>query len=604
MKTSIMIQVLLVTSIILVGGLPGMAQDQMIDWYSPDQYLVSTLTLHSDSETDGGVPYSLRPCPVVVTVSPEPQEICSVDDPVILAEFDQDMDPTTINDSSFVVHGQMSGAQVGTITYDAPSRTATFSGAVLETGELVEVVMTTEIASVEGASLCNPYVWTFNAASEEDGVIFGECVWLSVGLNPRGIAAADFNGDGAPDVVTANNGDNTVSVLMNNGGPYETDILEPRIDYAAGDSPWGVCVADFDRDGNPDVAIANNGAATISILMNSGGPYETDILEPRVDYAVASGPKGISASDIDGDGYLDLVTGGSGSNVSVLINDGSGVFGTHTEYATPSDHYAVYAADVNGDFAVDIVAPNYSSNNMSVFTNLGDGTFGEDSVYATGSHPVSVVVTDITSDGAADIAGGDWMGNSVSMFANNGDGTFAPRTVNDVGPGPHGICAYDLEGDGDMDLATANYHADSVSILQNDGEGNFNPYWNVGVGDGPVAITAADFNGDGYIDMATVNYSDNTVSLLLIAHEGCCGEYTDGITGNANCSTDGKMTLSDITRMIDHVYISKDPLCCYANGNTNGSSDCKITLSDVTRLIDAVYITKADPVNCMPECEE
>ncbi len=89
------------------------------------------------------------------------------------------------------------------------------------------------------------------------------------------------------------------------------------------------------------------------------------------------------------------------------------------------------------------------------------------------------------------------------------------------------------------------------------------------------------------------------VSLVSI----CCGQYTGGITGNANCSEDGNLTLSDITRLIDRVYVSKESLCCEATGNTNGSTDCAITLSDITVLIDAVYISKTPPAGCMPECE-
>jgi hypothetical protein len=85
----------------------------------------------------------------------------------------------------------------------------------------------------------------------------------------------------------------------------------------------------------------------------------------------------------------------------------------------------------------------------------------------------------------------------------------------------------------------------------------------------------------------------------------CCGFYTGpaGYTGNANCSDDGKLTLSDISKLIDRVYISKAPLCCEATGNTNASVDCKITLSDITVVIDAVYISKTPPAACMPECE-
>jgi hypothetical protein len=84
---------------------------------------------------------------------------------------------------------------------------------------------------------------------------------------------------------------------------------------------------------------------------------------------------------------------------------------------------------------------------------------------------------------------------------------------------------------------------------------------------------------------------------------GCCGQYSGGLTGNNNCSTDGKLTLGDITSLIDHIYISKSPLCCHATGNTNGSTDCKFTLGDVTWLIDVIYISHQPPSPCMQDCE-
>jgi hypothetical protein len=78
----------------------------------------------------------------------------------------------------------------------------------------------------------------------------------------------------------------------------------------------------------------------------------------------------------------------------------------------------------------------------------------------------------------------------------------------------------------------------------------------------------------------------------------CCGRYTGGITGNTNCSTDGDLTLSDITRLVDRVYISKAPLCCEEAGNTNGGADGQSTLSDITRLIDRVYISRLPTSTC------
>ncbi len=79
----------------------------------------------------------------------------------------------------------------------------------------------------------------------------------------------------------------------------------------------------------------------------------------------------------------------------------------------------------------------------------------------------------------------------------------------------------------------------------------------------------------------------------------CCGLFSGGYTGNANCSDDGKITLSDITVMIDRVYVSKEKLCCDMSGNVNQSQDGNITLSDITLVIDHVYISKAPTTPCM-----
>ena len=79
----------------------------------------------------------------------------------------------------------------------------------------------------------------------------------------------------------------------------------------------------------------------------------------------------------------------------------------------------------------------------------------------------------------------------------------------------------------------------------------------------------------------------------------CCGAFTGGQTGNTDCSDDGKRNLSDITRLIDYVYISKQPLCCVENGNTDGDPDLKVNLADITRLIDHVYLSKGETASCL-----
>ncbi len=78
----------------------------------------------------------------------------------------------------------------------------------------------------------------------------------------------------------------------------------------------------------------------------------------------------------------------------------------------------------------------------------------------------------------------------------------------------------------------------------------------------------------------------------------CCGLYTGGFTGNTDCDTLGVRDLSDITTLIDRIYISQAPLCCEANGNTSGGPPGELSLTDITKLIGYIYITHIETAPC------
>jgi hypothetical protein len=84
----------------------------------------------------------------------------------------------------------------------------------------------------------------------------------------------------------------------------------------------------------------------------------------------------------------------------------------------------------------------------------------------------------------------------------------------------------------------------------------------------------------------------------MVCDSTCCGSYNIGRTGNTDCDPVGMVKLSDISRLIDRIFISKTPLCCEENGNVNGSADGLLTLGDITVLIDHVYISKAPTAPC------
>lgn len=109
-----------------------------------------------------------------------------------------------------------------------------------------------------------------------------------------------------------------------------------------------------------------------------------------------------------------------------------------------------------------------------------------------------------------------------------------------------------------------------------------------------VSIDVVDFS-DTALVMIPVDADPGTI---IVGTPSCCGVYSGGFTGNANCSPDGKRNLADITRLIDRVYIGKSVLCCELNGNVDGDALDKINLADITRLVDHVYISKNETAPC------
>lgn len=90
--------------------------------------------------------------------------------------------------------------------------------------------------------------------------------------------------------------------------------------------------------------------------------------------------------------------------------------------------------------------------------------------------------------------------------------------------------------------------------------------------------------------------SDTAYCGIQFVVTPCCGYFSGGFSGNTDCSPDGKMTLTDVTRLIDYIYLSRARLCCLENGDTNG--DGTYSLQDVTRLIDHIYLSKNPTYKC------
>ena len=145
---------------------------------------------------------------------------------------------------------------------------------------------------------------------------FQAAVNYSVGSNPRTVAVGDFNGDGKPDLAVANTSSNTVSVLLGNGD----GTFQAVVNYGVGSGPSSVAVGDFNGDGKPDLAVADGNLFTVSVLSvllgNGDGTFQA-----AVNYGVGSGPISVAVGDFNGDGKPDLAVANQGSNnVTILLN--------------------------------------------------------------------------------------------------------------------------------------------------------------------------------------------------------------------------------------------------------------------------------------------
>jgi hypothetical protein len=339
---------------------------------------------------------------------------------------------------------------------------------------------------------------------------FGAQQTFAVGSQPRGLAVADVNLDGKPDLLIANAGStsNSVSVLLGTG----IGTFQPQLTFASGTAPFAITVADVNLDGKPDLLVANNGSNSVGVLLGNGnGTFQT-----QVTFATGSAPRSIAVADVNGDGKPDIVAGNySANSVSVLLGTGTGSFAAQQTYATGTQPRSLTIADVNLDGKPDLITANHGSGSVSVLLNSGAGTFPTQTTFATGTGPFSVTTSDVNLDGKPDILVANNGGNTVGVLLNTGTGSFSAQQTFATSTGPIAIASADVNGDGKPDILVANFNANNAGILLGNGDGNFQPQKTFATGTGPRSIATADVNRDGRQDLIAGNYSSNSVSELL-----------------------------------------------------------------------------------------
>ncbi len=323
---------------------------------------------------------------------------------------------------------------------------------------------------------------------------------------PQDVVTADFNGDGNPDlaVATANN---TISILLGNG----TGAFPTHVQYAVPGNPVSIITADFNGDGKADLATVDQFQSQVSIILGNGD----GTFQGHKEYATGTKPVALAAGDFNGDGKLDLVVVDSNaSEVSILLGNGDGTFQAHKEYPTGGGPSAVAVGDFNGDGKLDLAVVNNSDNTVSILFGNGDGSFQVGVPYPTAIAPNSVVTGDFNGDGVLDLAVGT-SNKAVSVLLGNANGTFQNHKEYTIGANAVVVAAADMSANGKLSLISANLNDNSVSVLGGNGDGTFKSASTFPVSNGPTGLTVGDFNKNGKLDIAVAASSGSTVSVLL-----------------------------------------------------------------------------------------
>jgi len=335
------------------------------------------------------------------------------------------------------------------------------------------------------------------------------------GLDPWGSVSGDLDGDGDEDLATVSWGGTAhLSVLLSDGrGGYEpprtTPLLIESLDVAA---------ADFDRDGDLDLAITDTGrfweGLTVSLYMNDGSANFTFA---GFSDAGTSGPSAISADDFDGDGWMDVAVAHDryiefGNTAAVLLNNQAGGFNLWQLVLLESGTNEIDSGDLDGDGDPDLVVA-HETNVFTVLLNDGSGGMFEDGVYP-GVDGFFATLTDIRLedvdlDGDLDLfyshdgTGGFGTG-ATALWRNDGFASFGPPETLSFGVssnGGFGLHTADVSGDGWPDLFVAAGSSGHWILFLNDGTGAFPVPQVFRAGESPIRFQTPDLDLDGDPDV-------------------------------------------------------------------------------------------------------
>jgi hypothetical protein len=356
----------------------------------------------------------------------------------------------------------------------------------------------------------------------------------AVFTSPQSLNVSDLDSDGLVDVLVVHSLGARLSILAGGGDGSLSESSGSPILF--GVDPRDGEVADFDEDGENDLAILRSSQNEALVLRGTGSGQFSTLEVLSLDGNTP--PTALLADDLDADGNADLVTvhGGSPGEIGVLLGNGSGGFSSaeNSPFTAGMFPGAVTSGDANLDGNTDLfVANGFLSDDIIVLLGDGTGDFvpAASSPFPAGDRPWSLASADVDGDNNLDLVVANRQSDDVAVLLGDGTGNFSPSVSSpiSVADSPSAVAAADFDADGAVDLVVANEGSNNLSILIGDGLGGFSETSAspIAVGTAPVALATSDFDADGKLDLLAANVDSAEMTILLGDGAGDFSEATE-----------------------------------------------------------------------------
>jgi len=322
------------------------------------------------------------------------------------------------------------------------------------------------------------------------------------------VDAADLDGDGDIDVVSASGVDDKIAWYENDGAQNFTE----HVISDTASTVNTIYVADVDGDGDMDVLYSE--------FYYGIGWYENDGSGNFTRYGISGGSmiRTVYAADVDGDGDMDVLNESMGA-LYWNENDGSQNF----EWRFVSDIssnsgklYSIYAVDVDGDGDMDLLSASDDlipgSDDLSWYENDGSESFTKHTITSSSDGNRSVYATDLDGDGDMDVLTACFFADKIAWYENDGSEGFTENVITASADRARSVYAADVDGDGDMDVLSASENNHNIAWYENNGSDNFTEQ--VISTSAPLArsVHATDVDGDGDMDVLSASSNDDKIA--------------------------------------------------------------------------------------------